>query len=742
MGRIFLLSALPLLLLASQGFPLCGPPSPEHPKLILYPDSRAKALLEERKWARALEELETLRARSREPVERSLLDFLMGYASFEAGLYDRALLSLSREEAGLPLLEEHALYMRASSYLHLARWEEAQEAFERLLARHPRGVRAKGSLVGLAEALDGRGHFREAASLYRRFLRQYPEAEEATYVQYRLAESLEAVGEERPAALLLRKLWVEKPLASEAPQARRQEEALSRTLVPPLPRLTAGELFHRGMTLKKAYRCREAIEDFKASLGEGPTRPMRGLIELEQSLCHFMLRQNNEAKKLLTTFIRNNPGDSRVSEALYYLARVHLRQDSVREFLRTVRSLMGRKGAGPWAPRAAFLLGRYREDRGDLRGALKHYRQILRGWESSDRARRAWWRIGWIHYRRGNYLSAWSTFGQMGKRFHEGDLLEDALYWEGRSAERLGKPVHAASAYRRLLSSNPYSYYGQLARIALERLGIGEVLSSPGGGLPQAPDPKSMGPALREELRAARLLKELGLFALEALHLERLPEEPYFRYQLAWAYHRGGQFHLSTRILRDNFPDLILRGRGLRPEFWQMAYPVVFKGEREPGLDPLLVNAMIMAESGFDPESLSWAGAIGLMQLMPATGRRQAARIGVKLEEEQELFDPQINIRLGVAHLKELLSKFGGAVVPAVASYNAGRGVVARWWRARKGEDLQEFIARIPYQETRHYVQRVLAYWGEYQRIYSESQELKDRMPSGGRRKVGTPWWG
>ncbi len=712
------------MLLALRASPLPGAPSPEKLELSLYPGSRAKALVEERKWNQALEELGGLREKSREPEERALLDFLMGYAAFEAGLYERALLSLSRAEAVPPPLREHALYLRAGSSLRLGRWEEARELFQRLLALHPGGIWAKDSLLGLGEALEGKGLFGEAAAVYRRFLRQYPEAEEASYARYRLAQSLESTGEKREAALLLRKLWLESPLAPEAPMARGKEEVLSDTLVSPLPRPTAGELFRRAMALKDAYRCEEAIQDFRQSLRGGPDPPVRALIGLEQGLCYFMLRQNEEAKKLLTTFIRNNPGHEGVPEALYYLSRLHLRQGSERKFLRTIRSLVARKGAGPWAPRAAFLLGRYQEDRGELSRALKRYRQVLRVWGKSDRARRAWWRIGWVHYRRANYMSAWATFRQMGKRSHEGELLEDALYWEGRSAERLGKPGIAASAYRRLVSFNPRSYYGQLARRALRRLGQKGGLSPSGkGGLPKAPHPGKMKPSIKGELGAARLLRELGLYGLEALHLERLPVQPYFHYQLAWAYHRAGQYHLSTATLRNRFFHLILRGAGMEPKFWRIAYPLVFEGKGERGLDPLLVNAVIMAESGFDPESLSWAGAVGLMQLMPATGRREADRLGLELEDEGELFDPELNIRLGTAHLKELLSEFKGAVVPAVASYNAGQRVVTRWWRAREGDDLEEFIASIPYRETRRYVQRVLAYWGEYRRIYGESRE-------------------
>ena len=144
------------------------------------------------------------------------------------------------------------------------------------------------------------------------------------------------------------------------------------------------------------------------------------------------------------------------------------------------------------------------------------------------------------------------------------------------------------------------------------------------------------------------------------------------------------------------------------------------KRKEAGGADPLLVNAIIKAESAFEEKALSRAGARGLMQLMPATARRLAKAHKFKLASADQLFDPAINVRLGARHLGDLLKDFGGAVVPAIASYNAGRRVVKRWWSARKDEPLETFIERIPYQETRNYVKRVLGYYWEYQRIYPQ----------------------
>ena len=138
-----------------------------------------------------------------------------------------------------------------------------------------------------------------------------------------------------------------------------------------------------------------------------------------------------------------------------------------------------------------------------------------------------------------------------------------------------------------------------------------------------------------------------------------------------------------------------------------------------PGLDPIagtvekaMAYAVARQESAFSPDAQSGAGARGLMQLMPDTARRTAKRLGVEFDLGR-LLDPEYNAKLGVAHLGELSEDWKGSHLLMFASYNAGGGNVAKWIKAygdprSPNVDPIDWVERIPFSETRNYVQRVI----------------------------------
>ncbi|RMF85281.1 MAG: lytic transglycosylase domain-containing protein, partial [Nitrospinota bacterium] len=190
------------------------------------------------------------------------------------------------------------------------------------------------------------------------------------------------------------------------------------------------------------------------------------------------------------------------------------------------------------------------------------------------------------------------------------------------------------------------------------------------------------------------------------------------------AWYRAGEEGKAARLLRQHFWDLLIsEDPALPPLFWQIAYPFPF-GDRgqslslPPHLDPRLVAAIISAESLWEPDIRSPAGAIGLMQIMPRTGKRLAQELGIDFPSADVLYDPHINLSIGVYYLRQLLTRFHNRIVPAIASYNAGEWRVAKWWERWHGLEEDEFITNIPFWETRRYVQKVLAYYQIYQRLY------------------------
>jgi soluble lytic murein transglycosylase len=154
---------------------------------------------------------------------------------------------------------------------------------------------------------------------------------------------------------------------------------------------------------------------------------------------------------------------------------------------------------------------------------------------------------------------------------------------------------------------------------------------------------------------------------------------------------------------------------------WNAAYPTglisTISMQGVDGVDPFLVAAIIREESQYDWRAVSRVGAIGLMQVMPATANEVAQRYRLPDVARDDLFDQETNIRIGVRYIGQLLARFSGNLVHAVAAYNAGPIAVESWVVAYRGRSDDEFVELIPFQETRQYVKRVLRSYREYVRL-------------------------
>ena len=152
-------------------------------------------------------------------------------------------------------------------------------------------------------------------------------------------------------------------------------------------------------------------------------------------------------------------------------------------------------------------------------------------------------------------------------------------------------------------------------------------------------------------------------------------------------------------------------------------YPLAFwdliqQKAQDRGLDPYLVLALIRQESLFDTRARSPAAAIGLMQLIPPTAARVAKQLGLAAPSQETLFEPEVNLTLGTQYLKDLLQRYSNNWYKAIAAYNAGEAAVDRWEREIVTDDIEEFVERIPYVETRGYVKLVLRNHQIYKRLY------------------------
>ncbi len=126
--------------------------------------------------------------------------------------------------------------------------------------------------------------------------------------------------------------------------------------------------------------------------------------------------------------------------------------------------------------------------------------------------------------------------------------------------------------------------------------------------------------------------------------------------------------------------------------------PIVYKSAQKYNMDPALIMAVIEIESKFDAKAVSKAGAIGLMQIMPKTGKSLSRELNIKKYNKNSLYNPEVNIKIGTYYLKKLLQEFNNNIDLTLAAYNAGIGNIKKWQKQKK---------EIPFEETRTFVKKV-----------------------------------
>ncbi|HAJ47450.1 MAG TPA: hypothetical protein DCL54_12810, partial [Alphaproteobacteria bacterium] len=278
-----------------------------------------------------------------------------------------------------------------------------------------------------------------------------------------------------------------------------------------------------------------------------------------------------------------------------------------------------------------------------------------------------------------------------------------AHYWAGRALAKAGRDSDARAEYG-AAGNLPLTFYGQLA---LQQISPKVRLSVPAGFKP------GNSSAFRERpvIRAIWALADLG----EQARLRT------FVTSAADGLTDGQDYANLVQLVRDlGETGLALRvaKRGLQKNIplFDLAYPTIpapaFAGN---GTAPetAMVLGLTRQESEFDSQAISRANAQGLMQLIPSTARMTAKRHGLPYDGRNTLLDPTGNMRLGMAHLSDVIADFAGSYVMAIGAYNAGGGRINEWV-GRFGDprapnvDVVDWIERVPFSETRNYIQRVL----------------------------------
>lgn len=633
--------------------------------------------------------------------------FLLGMAALRLGKADEALPLLMEAEQKLPLVADYAALYQAESLLKLKRYAEAAAKAAAIGKAYPSSLLLRRADKLAADSLFGAGDYRGALKAYQAFVERYASGGDSVDALFQSARSREENGDKAGAALVYRSIWLNNPTSTQAKQARERLADLEKGGVATAP-FTAEELFRRASGLYARNEFSAALKMMATIPVDGQPAGFAGRVDFRTGMAQYRLRNFKLAE---TYFLRAtaSPVEGVRSEARFWRAKSLERQGQVDQAFALYMEMAGEGKKQEFADDALMEASGLRKNMGRFAEASRLYEQVFKSFPDSKFVPRSTWEAAWCRYLAGEYADAAEAFKAQLK---DDGVREKALYWLARALENVPS-ADAAPYYRQLLDEYPAGFYATWYR---DRTGIADQRPSLGqrNALAELPLPSGF--------EKPRLLASLGMAEDARVEMsvarKKLGDRNVSFSGLARVYLEMGDYGSAISLFLQNRP---IKWEPASLPLWAAGYPVAYGDHirQQAAVNDLsegLVLALVRAESCFSPAVKSGAGAIGLMQLMPATAGQVAREKGPF--DPQRLVSPDCNLMLGTRHLRDLLKRFDGDVVYTIAAYNAGAGAVDRWRKNFKGLKKDEFIESIPYQETREYVKKVYATAATYRKLY------------------------
>ncbi|QRN93278.1 transglycosylase SLT domain-containing protein [Archangium violaceum] len=677
--------------------------------------------------------------------------------AFDKGFYTRARELLEKEGNSLPVR-----YLRALSAVRAGDDKRAAEEMTALAEDYP-ALRDR-CLTHAGVALESLGRFSDAAVLLAQVpdsSRLYADARLALGRVLRKAKDTEAaLAALAPLASRTSPSWgrnvgaeallASADIAAEKKDKTREREFLWRLWawhpLTPLAKQAEARLKGQQAPLEmKVVRGEQLIELNRNRQGLDVLEPLLPKLKLPDALAcraHFAYgkgqrkeRQHTRAIAALTPVVDQCKERDLLPRALYVLGSSRSIVDQVRG-TDTYERLAREFPEHSFADDALFYAADLYVKTGRLELAAQRLQELAKLYPQGDFLGEALFKDFWISRTLKAKDGGLSSLVEIEKRFADADETYDferARYWRARTLQDRGDAKGAADLFEQLAVEHPATYYGLMARAmlgSLEPARLKRVEPQLDFTRQERRDPWPMHAGAMEKdphFTAAVELMRLGFpeavsSELLAVNRSNLPPENVRLLVLMLA--RAGDeraAHAVARVaLRRD-----LSGR-ITPEtrpVWEVAYPNAFrelieKHTSAAGVEPDLLQALMREESALDPKALSWAGALGLTQLMPSTAQAVARQLKLKKVTNQSLLEPDVNIKLGAHYLGSLVKRFSGHTPFAVGGYNAGPLAIDRWRADRPGMPLDAWVEEVPIAETRGYIKRVLRSYNTYQLLY------------------------
>jgi len=691
--------------------------------------------------------LEKLVARLRNPVKAAppapaaTVERLgKAWQLFTDGDYAAAKRELAKVEIAKLHNRDYALYLLAQSEQLSGEPDAAKQRWKEL------------SLLGsrfqtlarwrMADCDYAAGRLADAARAYESALSSVNDQVEPAVARFRIAEALAQKKANAAAEAMYRRVYGGEPLHPLADRALERIQALGGKPITPEERIARAKI----MTANRAWpRALEELAPLEPVTGDPTllTQAQRDEADYWWAMTKFKMRRDYDlaAQKLLSIWPRmpGPPDGDRKADTLFHGARALSRSDHDDEAIEGYKQVVAKFPRSKQAQEASFLIGWLEFNRGRYAQAIPALEETLKRYGSTQWKDDAQWYLAYSRWLDGDAARALDDFKKV--TAYGGALTGGkGAYWQARALDKLGRKDEAIALLKTLPTQFPFSYYASQARIRLKERGV-EVGPFGDGGKGAAPPFSEVDPSLAEDPLIARVdeLLQAGLSVEAGFELRRGEGDFLRRYGSPRAlpvlfdrYQKGDDFHRPHQLAEawsGGALKLDPQSDANARKWWTEMYPRAYRGFVEkfaPTGDnpPYYLYTIMQKESAYNPHDVSYADAIGLLQMIPPTSRHVSERIDYPYTDDV-LYDPEGNIRFGAWYIGHLLSKFKKQIPLGAGSYNAGPKAMIKWLKAYGARPLDEFIELCPYTQTREYMKKVVEIYGRYVWLY----EKEDWMP-------------
>jgi soluble lytic murein transglycosylase len=625
------------------------------------------------------------------------------------------------------LLREYVLFWTAQTKRAQKHMADAFKDLQTFQQEYPNSAMREAFLDASASTALETGHAKEAIEA----LNAYPPANSKPTLLLERADAYKSLRQLARAAKDYQTLYYKYPLSDEAKSAASSLPQIARQLGQEYSATTAIMQGQRAQLFFDAKKWKEARVEFEktiAMIGD-TSNPLRQRAQLRIAQVKLHPKGSHTLLSSLTT-----PDPEVDAERLYGLSQAYRTEKSESEMFATLDLISQKYPQSVWSEEALMAAGNYYWVLLDRSKAVTYYQRLLDAFPEGKNAYNAEWRVAWIAFlnKQPDADQRLTTFLA---KYPVSANAVDAVYWLGRSAERSGNPPHARSYYEKAIERFPQTYFANAAANRLKQLGPGE--EDPAEVLAKIPPPPELrpfdepiAPAAEDRWARAQALRIIAFDASAEQELKNAyfaTSSPRFLLEAAHAAFDQGHFAAGMAYGRLILPSFESRKLSDAPmAVWKILYPLPYESalRREAArndFDPMFAAGLIRQESTFQADIVSYANAIGLMQVLPKTGKILAKQLKVRYNKKL-LYDANYNLQLGMLYIANLVRLTGGPEY-AAAAYNAGEDRIALWKAERTYEEVPELVESIPFSQTREYVQIVLRNAALYRAIYGPADK-------------------